>query len=108
MSEPMGRQGAVTEYVADGGRMVLWTVSAGDDVLRSTVAAKSPLTGAWLSDTREGCLPYGHVSARRERTLRRTRQHAVGGNGKRYGRHTSIRRVVSASPAGMRTMLAVV
>lgn len=50
------------------------------------VAVKSPLTGAWLAQDATG-------STRRER-LTGARAWVLGGNGRRYGGHTTVDRVV--------------
>ena len=72
-----------------------WAIVWGPGVFpqpMTTVAYRSPLTGAWLVDTGDAV----RTSSVRVRSLREARKIAcAGGNGRRYRGHTSIDHVVT-------------
>jgi len=97
-----------TEYVTPDGRMVAWYfLSRPFDRPAVIVAVKLPLAGDWAFVGDMAWHPTHGVNAwyMRPASLRKVRLEAIGGNGKRYGRHTSIEAVRTMTRTHIRALL---
>jgi hypothetical protein len=88
----------VTEYVYRTSRVnaVVWLVRVDKDSRhdRWMLAVRSPLTGAYLLTVFAGA----GAASYRYPDLREARRAAIGGNGRRYGGHSTVCRVYDVMP----------
>jgi hypothetical protein len=97
-----------TEYVTPDGRMVAWYFLSRPKDRPTVMVAARQATDRWVLLGSMAWHPTCGIDGwlARPTSLRKVRLEAIGGNGKRYGRHTSIEAVRTMTRVHFRALLA--